>query len=182
MDATSAWVEQNFSLVVRNFCIMSEVPFVAWMAGVDPRVKCSIPIVTDLVNATATFERQYRYGNSSAFVMNRTTLAQWRPGATYGRDLATFSTLWDRETCTKCSVTWTRPINRKGSTRRSICYEPVMTKPARQIPHSIFTTKWRNGRGFIFEPFRTHYTSLTSASSAESSDSTCPRWGTIPCK
>merc|ERR1712233_113561 len=60
MDATSAWVEQNFSLVVRNFCVMSEVPFVAWMAGIDQRVKCSIPIVTDMVNATATFERQYR--------------------------------------------------------------------------------------------------------------------------
>ena len=61
MDAINDFVFQNYDgLKIDKFCIMSEVPFVAWMAGVDDRVKTSIPIMSDMINATAQLERQYR--------------------------------------------------------------------------------------------------------------------------
>lgn len=62
LDAVTEIVQEKDELPVpiSNFCVMSEVPFVAWLAGVDPRVKCSVPILTDLINGTAQFERQYR--------------------------------------------------------------------------------------------------------------------------
>ena len=61
MDAVTDFVEKIIpGRRVDRFCVMSEVPFVAWMSAVDPRVKSSIPIVTDLLNATASFEQQYR--------------------------------------------------------------------------------------------------------------------------
>lgn len=62
MDAVSDFVYEKYDkLAIDKFCVMTEVPFVAWMAGVDKRVKCSIPITADMINATATLERQYRY-------------------------------------------------------------------------------------------------------------------------
>lgn len=62
LDAVTDIVAEKDELPVpiSNFCVMSEVPFVAWLAGVDPRVKCAVPILTDLINGTAQFERQYR--------------------------------------------------------------------------------------------------------------------------
>jgi len=63
MDAISEYVsdELNEGMKIDKFCVMTEVPFVAWMAGVDKRVKCSIPIIADMINATATLESQYRF-------------------------------------------------------------------------------------------------------------------------
>ena len=62
LDAVAKIVAEKDELPVpiTDFCVMSEVPFVAWLAGIDPRVKCAVPILTDLVNGTAQFERQYR--------------------------------------------------------------------------------------------------------------------------
>jgi hypothetical protein len=62
LDAVSQIVAEKDELPVpiTEFCVMSEVPFVAWLAGIDNRVKCAVPILTDLVNGTAQFERQYR--------------------------------------------------------------------------------------------------------------------------
>ena len=45
---------------IDTFCIISETPFVAWMAGLDSRIGCSIPLMADMVNATATLEHSYR--------------------------------------------------------------------------------------------------------------------------
>lgn len=61
MDSIQKFLGENYDLdPINDFCVMSEVPFASWMAGVDPRVKCSIPILSDMVNATATLQRHYR--------------------------------------------------------------------------------------------------------------------------
>ena len=61
MDSIQQFLGENYDLEpINDFCVMSEVPFASWMAGVDPRVKCSIPILSDMVNATATLQRHYR--------------------------------------------------------------------------------------------------------------------------
>ena len=52
--------EQNETQAIDTFCIISETPFVAWMAGLDERIGCSIPLMADMVNATAQLENNYR--------------------------------------------------------------------------------------------------------------------------
>ena len=61
MDGMQHFLETKYNDTnIESFCIMSEVPFAAWMAGVDPRVGCSIPVLADMVNATANLQRNYR--------------------------------------------------------------------------------------------------------------------------
>ena len=58
MDTVQAFV--NDTQPIDTFCIISETPFLAWMAGLDERIGCSIPLMADMVNATAQLEHNYR--------------------------------------------------------------------------------------------------------------------------
>ena len=61
MDGMELFLSSKYNnTAIESFCIMSEVPFAAWMAGVDQRVGCSIPVLADMVNATANLQRNYR--------------------------------------------------------------------------------------------------------------------------
>lgn len=121
---------------------MSEVPFVAWLAGLDPRVKCAIPILTDLVNGTAQFERQYRWMFVACSVKSNLwwergesrenywllRLGRWQAGATTGPVSGTCSTILARASSGKCCATSIRFISLGDSTTPCSCSGRATTR------------------------------------------------------